>query len=142
MTSRVRVRRSVDDGELGEIGAGFVRDAKDDERAVVVGSGTWAAVIIGLGEDSLGDGASGIPRRNGAQDSGQALEPELLVGSIGRFQNPIGSENHHVAGLEVDAGLVVLRARKQAQRDTFQTNGYYVSIAKKKRIGRPGIRKR
>src|SRR5215472_3002989 len=142
MTSRVRVRRSVDDRKLGEIGAGFVRDAKDDERAIVVRSLTRAAVVVCFGEDAFGDGASRILRRNGAQDGGQALKAKLFLGRIFRFQNAVGSENHHVAGLEVDAGLVVLRARKQAQRDTFQTNGYYVSIAEKKRIGRPGIRKR
>src|SRR5260370_31956569 len=69
---------SVDDGQLGEIGRGVIKHAEDQQRTIIVGSESAAAVFIGGLEDQIADFAGGMLRRNGLQKSSKALRTELL----------------------------------------------------------------
>src|ERR1700694_2061404 len=120
---------SVDDGELGEIGGGMVGDAEDQEGAVVQGNDAGAAVVVRGGQDVGSDFAGGLLRRNTREDGGEAVRSELFVGGIFGFENAIGSEKNGVAGQEIESDFVVLRVRKQAERNACDANGLDGAVA-------------
>src|SRR5260370_15913922 len=126
--------QSVNDGKFGKVRSGLIGHAENNQGAIIMGSGIRAAVIVGFSEDAIGDGASGVFPRNSREKSRQALQAKFLFLDIFRFDDAVGSKNDHVAGLQIENGVVVFRAGKQAERHAFQTNRNHVTIPDEERV--------
>src|SRR5713226_3002735 len=132
---------SVDDRHLREVGSSVIDHAQDQQRAVVVRSESAATVFIGGVENKIADFTGGVLRRNGLEKSFEALRTELLLLVVFGFENSIRSEQNGIAGLKIQSQFVVLRVRKEAERNTRHTNLLHFAIANEQRIRSTGIRK-
>src|SRR5437667_6615313 len=136
-----RALASVDHGDFRPIVASdrLVRDAKDQNRAVVLELTFARRVFIGHAQNLPGDRCRRGVARKIEDSSGEPFHAELLFFGVFRFVNSVRGQNHNVAWAEQQGDFLILRLGEQSERDAFDAHDFRDAVADQERPGRTGI---